>query len=716
MTKNTFKNRLSQIFLFGAFFLIQINIGFAEISVTEVNNATPGNCDGKIKVEAEGTASPFTVLIESDNGYIHNRTNINGVVTFNNLCAGTYQITVTNKFMCETMLEATMTECSEEGFQLGFTKLYEPTSCGSSDGGIRILGGVSGGTEPYTFEWNNGMTGSQISGLESGTYIVTITDAIGCTDEETFDLMGAGQAIIAVVEAIPSCTGLNNGEAEVAAYSEPFGSSLSYKWSNEKQTEMIKDLSPGYYCVTVTNDDSGCTATDCVQVISESPNSNLTINEIITPTCPNTNEGSISLNVQGGNPPYEYEWDTSAPGLGSHIFGKTQGIYCTTVTDHCNNSVSECFTIGGPPSISTSFVSSLETCPTKFEGWVAFNIHGGLGPYNVETNSPGAAIDVSVLFGQNYVNINQLPQGDVQVTITDACGQKIVETFNVPSAPTYLVENYYTCELDVHCQATGERLYALNTLSNFIYIESPSSTSYNCVFYKVCNEIVPILNPSQYGILVSGNIVETGDVDYNGNKCVWERECVTPTNDITVLGAPISYTYAPISTNPVEEKKIVVEKDSKGNPYKCVDRLLCGDEVVWTSAKYFCGIALHDDSGQTGLIKPNVSNPINVDLKRKKSVNTNLNEDIFVDIFPNPFSKEINLTFHSNKNQTIQLNLYNLFGEIVWQNQFEKEVKRGENNISVNINKNLASGLYIFEIINSEGEKFINQIVHENND
>jgi hypothetical protein len=39
---------------------------------------------------------------------------------------------------------------------------------------------VSGGTAPYTFQWNTGSTSHMISGLYSGFYSVTITDSVGC--------------------------------------------------------------------------------------------------------------------------------------------------------------------------------------------------------------------------------------------------------------------------------------------------------------------------------------------------------------------------------------------------------------------------------------------------------------------------------------------------------------------------------------------------------
>lgn len=41
---------------------------------------------------------------------------------------------------------------------------------------------VTGGLPPYTFNWSNGVTVSDLAGLNTGTYMLTLSDANGCTD------------------------------------------------------------------------------------------------------------------------------------------------------------------------------------------------------------------------------------------------------------------------------------------------------------------------------------------------------------------------------------------------------------------------------------------------------------------------------------------------------------------------------------------------------
>lgn len=56
---------------------------------------------------------------------------------------------------------------------------------GDSTGSVSI-DSVTGGSAPYTYLWSNGETTASITGLTSGTYEVTITDAIGCEKTASF--------------------------------------------------------------------------------------------------------------------------------------------------------------------------------------------------------------------------------------------------------------------------------------------------------------------------------------------------------------------------------------------------------------------------------------------------------------------------------------------------------------------------------------------------
>ncbi|MGB0391012.1 MAG: S8 family serine peptidase [Salibacteraceae bacterium] len=56
----------------------------------------------------------------------------------------------------------------------------------SSDGSIAIF--PQGGTNPYSYIWNNGETTSSITNLSAGQYVVTVTEKYGCLSNESIDL------------------------------------------------------------------------------------------------------------------------------------------------------------------------------------------------------------------------------------------------------------------------------------------------------------------------------------------------------------------------------------------------------------------------------------------------------------------------------------------------------------------------------------------------
>ena len=52
-----------------------------------------------------------------------------------------------------------------------------------------VVSSVSGGTAPYAYSWSNGETTSTATELVDGDLTVTVTDAVGCTVEETINLL-----------------------------------------------------------------------------------------------------------------------------------------------------------------------------------------------------------------------------------------------------------------------------------------------------------------------------------------------------------------------------------------------------------------------------------------------------------------------------------------------------------------------------------------------
>ncbi|MDD4218307.1 MAG: gliding motility-associated C-terminal domain-containing protein, partial [Bacteroidales bacterium] len=144
------------------------------LNMTLIINAITcyGENNGSLTSQAYGGTPPYTYFWQYDQ-FTSTNTNIN------NLSVGEYSLLVADANNCTIDTTASILEPSA----IEANYAYENPSCiGSNNGSIEI--NVVGGTSPYLFSWNGGMSPiNYISGLKQGIYLVTITDANLCLYE-----------------------------------------------------------------------------------------------------------------------------------------------------------------------------------------------------------------------------------------------------------------------------------------------------------------------------------------------------------------------------------------------------------------------------------------------------------------------------------------------------------------------------------------------------
>lgn len=102
---------------------------------------------------------------------------ITGVDSIHNLTPGNYSITISDATGCT----GTGTTIITQPAQLSYTANFTDILCnGANDGSITLT--PSGGTPSYSYQWNpaQGNT-SSATGLNAGSYSVTILDANSCS-------------------------------------------------------------------------------------------------------------------------------------------------------------------------------------------------------------------------------------------------------------------------------------------------------------------------------------------------------------------------------------------------------------------------------------------------------------------------------------------------------------------------------------------------------
>ena len=168
---------------------------------------------------------------------------------------------------------------------------------GQSTGSVALA--TSGGTPNYTYNWNNGQTTDTATNLAAGTYLVTVSDAGGCSSTVSETVTQPDSVLTAGAStANVTCNGLSNGDVDLTASGGT--PRYTYHWTGGTTSQNLTGVVAGTYTVTVT-DAHGCTVTASATVTQ--PASALTVSDSVTNAgCAGSNSGAIILTVTGGTP------------------------------------------------------------------------------------------------------------------------------------------------------------------------------------------------------------------------------------------------------------------------------------------------------------------------------------------------------------------------------------------------------------------------------
>ena len=248
------------------------------ISATRANVFCFGAATGSVSVTVNGGAGNYTYLW--NNG--------NSTSSLSNIIAGSYDLTVTDANNCVITYNVSIA-----GPQVPFTGTLSSTNvlCNGAGNGTASYT-ISGGTSPYNYSWSNGSVDAAQNQLITGTYTVTVTDALGCL---------LTPAAITISEPAALSVSLNSTDASAFGGSDGTASSTvsggtapyTYSWSNGANTQNINNLTAGTYNVTVT-DANGCIYADVVTVDQPSSISQMELTNIsVYP-----NPGDKVLNIE----------------------------------------------------------------------------------------------------------------------------------------------------------------------------------------------------------------------------------------------------------------------------------------------------------------------------------------------------------------------------------------------------------------------------------
>jgi len=451
------------------------------ISVSGTDPLCAGSCDGTATASASGGTGALDYLW--DNG-----DNIAGTT---NLCGGTtYTITVTDENNCT--ITDSFTPVDPPQLVLS-TNGVDPT-CGDNNGEVSVV--ASGGTTDYSYLWDDGQTTSTATGLYSGTYLVTVTDANNCTEISTVSINDIGAPSVSLSGTDVLCFGGNDGDASITVSGGT--SPYTYLWdpaAGGQTTSTATDLSAGTYIVTVT-DNIGCTAIGSI-TINEPPELLISVNGT-DPLCYQSCDGTATAISSGGTGILNYLWDNGDNAADAiNLCGGTT--YTVTVTDENNCTITGTITPVDPPQLVLSTSGVDPTCGDN-NGEVSVSATGG---------TPGSGYSYQWNTGETLSTATGLYAGTYSVTVTDENNCTEIATVSISDigAPTIVVSG-----IDVSCYGGSDGEATVSVSGG----ESP----YTYLWNDQGSQTIPTatgLSAGDFSITVTDNIgcMATGSVTIN---------------------------------------------------------------------------------------------------------------------------------------------------------------------------------------------------------
>jgi gliding motility-associated-like protein len=466
---------------------------------------------------ANGTAE--AIVMGGTAPYTYKWSNGKTTQKISTLSAGIYTVTVTDANGCE---------------KSDIVKIKEPDKLrvnesvtGQCSGNAIAKVAPAGGTAPYTVKWSNGMTGTTATGLTSGTYAATVTDANGCVASVNIPVSTEGGAnSITVTKANASCSGLSNGSAEA----KPMGTGpFSYKWNTGATTAIITDLSAGIYRVTATNA-AGCT-TQAEVTIENLKN----LVAIISTTNTNLNNATGSATVSsvtGGKAPYTYKWSNGQ--TAQTATNLAEGTYSVTVTDAegCQVVVTG-VVVKSNPNISLILTKIDASCSGVSNGSLN-STATGTAPYTYKWSNGATTKDL--------INI---AAGFYSLTIMDAAGLTATSQATLTNSRNLGLD---TGSSNADCNSNTGAAFVKNVIDGvgpFTYKWSNGQTTQTANNISVGTYSVTVTDAQGCQVIENGIVVKSNASNLSTSFTVTDESCGAKNGKIVfnTTGGTTPYTY-----------------------------------------------------------------------------------------------------------------------------------------------------------------------------
>lgn len=348
-------------------------------SITSSTNVLcNGVCSGSATVDQVGGVGPYSI-----DWYDLALTPT--TATVNNVCAGVYNVEITDANGCLDTIDVTITEPALAlSSSITDTVHIQCKNVCSGEAEVTAAGGVGG----YLYDWYDAPGAPSVIralNLCDGTYNVEITDANGCLDTSVVTITEPATSVtIDVNDSLnATCNGLCNGEAFATYSGGSAGYTLDWYTAANQTTDSAFNLCAGVHFVEIT-DANGCLDTASI-IIDEPAPMVITINSATLPTCFGDCDGIMSVTPSGGTSPYLYSWyDVGGGPTTPSVSGQCAGGYNVRVEDAQGCIDTALVILSEPDSLEHTIDSQTNLlCKNTCDGAASMTPIGGTAGYTV---------------------------------------------------------------------------------------------------------------------------------------------------------------------------------------------------------------------------------------------------------------------------------------------------------------------------------------------
>ncbi|MDW8057019.1 MAG: gliding motility-associated C-terminal domain-containing protein, partial [Bacteroidia bacterium] len=399
-----------------------------------------GQSNGSATIGVTGGTPPYTF------SWSHNP--LLNAPTATGLAAGSYSVIVTDNAGCSFPVFFTLGQPAPLTIRIDSLRRNELVSCSGACNGV-ITVEASGGVPPRTYNWSSpthpafsfsgvDAAGTQATGLCEGEYIISVTDARGCTASLTVQL-GPTPFSYTLSKTDALCFGAPQGSASVTINEVPNGTTWHWTgpggYTSPQNATTITNVVPGRYYINFN-------IPGCPRVIQDSidigspPDITITAAHVM-PSCNGFANGTITITAGGGVGGYEYNLNGGAWQGGNVFTGLAAGTYTLGVRDANGCEKYLTYTLPEPTPLSFGLpVVSDVSCHGGSNGSITVSVSGGTLPYEYSLNGGPY---------QSSSSFTGLSAGSYTVTVRDANGCTAVQTVTVsqpsPLSFTFTVQN-----------------------------------------------------------------------------------------------------------------------------------------------------------------------------------------------------------------------------------------------------------------------------------